>query len=383
MSKDKLTSFFQSKSDKKKKTSKVQSGLNSGGKKSPNQTKKAPNTAQEEWKGIPYAFPKGQPIEQMICLPEGPKESPAKSTLYAEAFKQQPNQPVVQSCPFDLSEQPTHSGLQQLLAAGKAAPTQEEKKPCCVRGVTVKCGHAKRNFTLIPPSTKTNEKYEQVIQLLADNNEADQLILGFDAGPCIRGKGPAYPALNFNSMRMESGTILNLQTYPMPITNGEFGLYDFMKLFLTGDETANVRRYSFDVSCCEGGQEFAFSAEVYPNMKWDGEVTLGYEFYDDQRYKTYKPADFKKVTLSSRHNKEKPYRNEGKLVFSGKLEGSYGKHKFSIGGEISGHTRKNYAEGALGHTNKFLGKILPSFWDFSSSPLVEIKPRWPKIVRRI
>lgn len=39
--------------------------------------------------------------------------------------------------------------------------------PCCVNGVNVRCGHSKRGFVLKPPTTKTDSKYRQIIQVLA------------------------------------------------------------------------------------------------------------------------------------------------------------------------------------------------------------------------
>lgn len=201
----------------------------------------------------------------------------------------------------------------------KAPPENtDEITPCCVKGLTVKCGHADRSFHLRIPdeSTKRNGRYvlqvvtqdakgsikttlsgskkrggleiEGKVSVASEHFETAEITL--DGGPCARGKPSAsgsdalLPARTPNrdgyapTALLHGGTVgINAPApYHAPLHGRkviEPSFETFFQEILIPDVTG-FTSYQGSVASCRSDQDFSYTIEVFPETKWDGKVSF-------------------------------------------------------------------------------------------------------------
>lgn len=346
--------------------------------KQPQQQPKPQQQPQKPQKPAPQ--PPAQKPQKPAPQPPAKKTDPARDALYCNNFSAVPQK-------------------QAMLPCGKPV----EDKPCCVKSLSVKCGHGKRGFVLTPPKTKTNTKYEQVIQLLADQSnksevkghnpiktgkllsmeqaehaDHDKVVISFNAGPCVQGKGPMRPAVVLGDRRSPQSITLDVDG-PRP-PRGPIYLTDFLQLFLGNNPAKTAKTYAGSVDCCKGGQEFGFRVEVFPYRKWAGKISIGHELGTDTQEVDYMDYGFN----PPRARKAKLYSVDDRGTF--KITGSI---EVQFGGRVSkvelptfekSRTAKSGPERvAFAGTKRFFERVLPRLHTLCSSPMVTIKPIWPNL----
>lgn len=262
----------------------------------------------------------------------------------------------------------------------------DEIKSCCLTALTAKCGHSKRNFILKPPSTKTNDNNDQLIQILADNENAkdgdlytDKIKINLEAStPCPKG---GIPKINFDGQSYAQKSLeLDLEGPSDEVIGPKMDFVPFLRTFLLVQPGKNSKLYSGGASCVEGASELDFQVEVFPKRKWSGEVSVGYEMPVDTKTVTYAVLNKKGEKTGEKTAKAYDVNKKGYLKIEGKFEGSFA-------GKTTSFTPPSYkkdytsqsTDKAFSGLNHFFGKILPKLNVILSSPLVEIKPLWPNI----
>ena len=270
--------------------------------------------------------------------------------------------------------------------AAVAAKPVDDIKSCCLTALTAKCGHSKRNFILKPPSTKTNENNDQLIQILADNENAkdgdlytDKIKINLEAStPCPKG---GIPKINFDGQSYAQKSLeLDLEGPSDEVIGPKMDFVPFLRTFLLVQPGKKSKLYSGGASCVEGASELDFQVEVFPKRKWSGEISVGYEMPIDTKTVTYAVLNKKGKKIGEKTAKVYDVNEKGYLKIEGKFEGSYA-------GKTTSFTPPSYkkdytsqsTDKAFNSLNHFFGKILPKLNVILSSPLVEIKPLWPNI----
>lgn len=279
-----------------------------------------------------------------------------------DAFTIQPAGDAAQTCPYAGTGTPS-----QVVPETQCKPPKDTTPPCCVRSLTVKCGHSDRAFILVPPNTKTNTNNDQIIQVIAEHNEVDKITVDFSAGPCARGNGPNLPCLSFDGFDWPGSAARDLRAPPsplMPIQSGSLvGTFvpflEFFRHFVSPAGDADYISYPGSVSCCEGGAGLGFEVQVFPYWAWSGDISAGFEAGEGE--------------------------DKAKFSVKGELEGSYGTRKVKAstpGFEIeladpSGNSGSS--GGVFGGIEAFSRKLLPSLLKFTKGDLVTIEPKLPNV----
>ncbi|MGD9471967.1 MAG: hypothetical protein AB7G24_11425 [Novosphingobium sp.] len=245
--------------------------------------------------------------------------------------------------------------------------------PCFTQPLTVKCGHNKeRAFLLIPPNTPTNQQHEQIIQVIADENDHDTMTIDFSAGACPKGCGANMPTLRFGDTETKSTLVVKVAGPPSPrlVAEGQVGpdipFIEFAAHFLKRCNGAGFRSYSGTV-LCGSGQDQSFEVQAFPKREWSGEIA---------------------ASVGIERNKGKGEDNGGllysksktELSISGELSGTYGVRKITvkppsltIGRPVTG------TKAAFKGTKSFLDVVYPSIAFFKESRYVKLEPVWPNL----
>lgn len=262
----------------------------------------------------------------------------------------------------------------------------DEIKSCCLTALTAKCGHSKRNFILKPPSTKTNDNNDQLIQILADNENAkdgdlytDKIKINLEAStPCPKG---GIPKINFDGQSYAQKSLeLDLEGPSDEVIGPKMDFVPFLRTFLLVQPGKKSKLYSGGASCVEGASELDFQVEVFPKRKWSGEISVGYEFSGKEKIVSYSVLDKNNKVTEVKQVRSYDVDTKGYLKVEGKLEGNFAGKKTSF--EFPSYKSKSSsqtADTAFSKLNSFFENILPRLNLIFSSPLVEIRPQWPKI----
>lgn len=282
-------------------------------------------------------------------------------------------------------------------SSGYQGPPRQSTPPCCVQSLIVECSHSARNFKLIPPKTKTNKAWEQVIQVIADNRDAEDISLTFQAGPCNRGRGPQLPCIEFDGLSVNRSVKKHVMGPPPPAfsadprdTFANFGI--FFEYFIGKDFATSAVTYPGTVRCCEGGPDLGFRVEVFPYKKWSGTLSIEGDF-------TTEPVRTEFTDLRNTGDREGipgvatlyTVDKFGTLKGSGEITATYGSKSFTVSsptyefgadatpGEAGSGIVKKTSDKAFSVAQTFFEKQLPRLNAFLSSEFVKIKPLWPKL----
>ncbi|MDA8708714.1 hypothetical protein N9M10_04995 [Hellea sp.] len=322
---------------------------------------------QEEWQGFPYVMPK----------------SASNEALYAPDFTQSPEKSLVEECPASEYPSPYPEDYAEApMGPFAPEPCIIEEKPCCITALTAGCGHSSRSFVLKPPTTKTNPAHDQVIQLLGEIKGQDDLVLKLSAvSPCPKG---GKPVVKFDGHDYSGST--HKFTLQAPVSDQIGGVMDFIpfvKTFLLMKSGETSRTYKGGASCIEGGEEFNFTAEIFPQKTWSIELSMSCEMPDDRNVVGLSTYNSKNEIIGEKERAVYSYDpNESFLKFSGKIEGSYAGKKTEV--QLFSYEKANTNNIAtkkiFPKLEQFFEKLLPKLAEFLSSPLIEITPRWPAVV---
>lgn len=261
--------------------------------------------------------------------------------------------------------------------AGQQCRMRVENKPCCVTGLTMKCGHGKRGFVLTPPTTKIPGRKDQVIQLLADHSNQDSLTLTLKGGPCKRGKAPLLPAIALAGNQIAGSRTLKLNAPTLPPMT-KMRLDDFMNLCVMNNRAKNVSSYGGNVRCCQGGQEFNFLVEVFAYRKWAGSFSITQELGVATEIVNYN--DYRTDPPTPRRAKLYSVDDAGTIKFTGNIEVTFGAKSYKV--ELPTFEKGRTAgrqSSVFNSTKRFVERVMPRLRNLCASPLVTIKPLWPNI----
>ena len=279
----------------------------------------------------------------------------------ADAFTTQPAGAPAQTCPYAGTGTPS-----QVVPENQCKVPKDTTPPCCVRSLTVKCGHGSRGFILVPPGTKTNTNNDQIIQVIAEKNDVDTITVDFAAGPCARGNGPNMPCLSFDGFDWPGSATRELKGPPSPLMPGQSSslvgklvpFAEFFGHFIGPWGDVDYISYPGTVSCCEGGNGLGFEVQVFPNKKWSGEISAGIEGTSGAT---------------------------AKFAIKGELSGTYGVRtvkctppSFEIPLDEAAPIIP-VPDAAFNGTKAFLDKVLPSIKKFTEGRYVKIKPELPNM----
>ena len=308
----------------------------------------------------------------------------ANDALYAPDFSQTPINSSVANCPYPEEKYPWETpvwafpGLDPFPA--NSGQPKEEEKPCCITALTAGCGHSGRSFVLKPPTTQTNPEHDQVIQLLGETNGQDDLVLNLSAvSPCPKG---GTPVLTLGGRDYSSGShTITLQAPTASQITPFMDFIPFVKTFLLMKSGETSRTYSGGASCIEGGEEFDFTAEIFPQKTWSVELSMSCEFPSDRNVVKNNVYSDGVIVGQQEHAVYNFNENESFLKFGGKIEGSYAGKKTEVQLFTYERTSSNaVSKRIFPKLEQFFEKILPRLFEFLSSPLIEITPIWPNVL---
>lgn len=266
--------------------------------------------------------------------------------------------------------------------------SRQEDPPCCVFGLTVRCGHSKRSFKLQPPATR-------LIQVIGGSDDTEDMEITLDGGPCKKSKptgsgsgqfieSPGDGVEKFPSVRL--GDVDGLSPYKVkldapPPPAGSVVLHDLLGLFMESD-SSQVYRYPGRVHACEGCSEFDFDVEVFPKRKWKGEVSIGYDHATDTEVVSYSNAATKAADepLLVKHAKLYSLKDEGTIGFNGGFDFTYGSRTSKV--TLPSFERKTSgARETRGFKalQTFLTKTMPRLNSMLNNELVDVSFKFPKV----
>lgn len=293
------------------------------------------------------------------------------SKAVGEAFDKVANSFRAQTAGAPKKDCPLAKAEQELPPPPRGNGSCQPPPSCFFKPLSVKCGHGARGFLLIPPNTPTNPEFQQVIQVIADDNGSDTITVDFSAGSCSKGCGPNLPSLKFGDFESRSALTIKVQPPPLPNLVPLLPLFDFFTHFVCQDGNGAFRSYAGSVLCGEAGGRQNFEVQAFPKRKWHGKLSARFEIPRNEGPNAPRSG----LEYS---------RSRAQLAISGELTGEYGIRKVTVKPpsiEISEwHARPIVGtEQGFGATKKFLEKVYPSIKKFRESRYVTIEPMWPDV----
>ncbi len=193
-------------------------------------------------------------------------------------------------------------------------PPRNDLPPCCVTGLTVRCSHGSRQYTVKAPGAKQRDN-RYVLQVLGTAQEPDELTVSLDGGPCVQGKpgatgrGQLVPDISQEMLWPTvnaTGEKVSVRA-PAPFKVKAYGpdAHDFTSLALfikAMMKPASVMQTTeLSVISCSGGQDYDVRVEVFPPLKGKFSFNLGRQVtygFDSSKDKVKIAAETWKLAFS-------------------------------------------------------------------------------------
>lgn len=202
-------------------------------------------------------------------IPINPK-NPAHKGMAGEwmgSYRQiSPNPTTTKSKPVSKKTSPPGQAVAQCPNAPK--PKSKPVPPCCFKGVTIKCGHGDRGYSMsLPLSPKAIEKKETEFHVIAGHTRPDKIEIILKGGPCTRGvpENPNVASSTREDNLLESKSKITLDAFAPErrITNP-----GHWKSMIWPDVITDCLTYPVTATACEGASDCSTTIKAFPYVKW-------------------------------------------------------------------------------------------------------------------
>ena len=259
---------------------------------------------------------------------------------------------------------------------------------CTLEKITIKCSHYKdRKYEL--SITKDTPYEKRLLQVLSGSktNSADELDITV-GGTCDNfqpstsdealksdllkrpnknGCCPAFKITGNNTLIEQPGPakVKLLSKSKSKVDTSFVGF--FKEIVIPSDIPSEI--YEISGTTCNGEQPIKATIEAFPNVGWEGSVSLGFA------YETHKDSNF------NQNQGYKKLKVNGAWNISGSINAFYDSHKWDLGAKHSGqqHKDSNFAtKGLFDGAQKVLNEICPLFSEIKSK-YATVTINWPNI----